>query len=152
MQKCRKFLENVLKSRKQRLVALRKGKIFKLLRYFVHFIIIFHFLFVFCHFLAISHFVPCDMGPRIVNMSLSTWVFPDTLKHAIISPIIKKPSLDQSSLKNYTAQFLTSSSSPKSSRSVLLIISLNTWSKINWASHYNQLTVWRTVQKLLCWR
>ena len=65
MQKCRKFLENVLKSRKQRLVALRKGKIFKLLRYFVHFIIIFHFLFVFCHFLAISHFVPCDMGPFI---------------------------------------------------------------------------------------
>ena len=38
---------------------------------------------------------------RIVDMSLSTGVFPDTLKHAIISPIIKKPSLDQSSLKSY---------------------------------------------------
>ena len=63
MQKRREFLENVLKSRKQRLVADKKGKIFKLLRYFVHFIVIFNFLFVFCHFLAISHFVPCDMGP-----------------------------------------------------------------------------------------
>ena len=67
MQKRRKFLENVLKNRKQRLVAVKKGKILKLLRYFVHFIIIFNFLFVFCHFLAISHFVPCDMGPYIVG-------------------------------------------------------------------------------------
>ena len=71
MQKRRKFLENVLKSRKQRLVAVKKGKIFKVLRYFVHFIIIFHFLFVFCHFLAISHFVPCDMGPHLHEWDFS---------------------------------------------------------------------------------
>ena len=74
MQKRRIFLENVLKSRKQRLVALKKGKIFKLLRYFVHFIIIFNFLFLFCHFLAISHFVPCDMGPTICQKP--TWISP----------------------------------------------------------------------------
>jgi hypothetical protein len=37
----------------------------------------------------------------IVNMSLSTGVFPDELKHAIISPIIKKPSLDCNIFKNY---------------------------------------------------
>ena len=34
-------------------------------------------------------------------MSLSTGIFPAALKHAIISPIIKKPSLDPNNLKNY---------------------------------------------------
>ena len=38
---------------------------------------------------------------RFVNLSLSTGVFPDTLKHAIIGPLIKKPSLDRNTLKNY---------------------------------------------------
>ena len=38
---------------------------------------------------------------RIVNLSLSTGVFPDTLKHAIIGPLIKKTSLDRNTLKNY---------------------------------------------------
>ena len=34
-------------------------------------------------------------------MSLSTGIFPAALKHFIISPIIKKPSLDPNNLKNY---------------------------------------------------
>ena len=38
---------------------------------------------------------------KILNVSLSTGVFPDHLKHAIINPIIKKPSLDPNELKNY---------------------------------------------------
>ena len=38
---------------------------------------------------------------RIVNLSLSTGVFPDILKHAIIGPLIKQPSLDRNTLKNY---------------------------------------------------
>jgi hypothetical protein len=38
---------------------------------------------------------------RIANLSLSTGVFPDSLKHAIIGPLIKKPSLDRNTLKNY---------------------------------------------------
>lgn len=38
---------------------------------------------------------------HIINMSLSTGVFPDALKHAIINPIIKKQSLDANVLKNY---------------------------------------------------
>ena len=37
----------------------------------------------------------------IANMSLSTGVFPDPLKHAIVSPLIKKRSLDPNVLKNY---------------------------------------------------
>ena len=38
---------------------------------------------------------------RMVNASLSTGVFPESLKHAIIMPIIKKPSLNPEVLKNY---------------------------------------------------
>jgi len=37
----------------------------------------------------------------IVNLSLSTGIFPDILKQAIITPILKKPSLDSNQLKNY---------------------------------------------------
>ena len=42
-----------------------------------------------------------DVITRIVNLSLSTGVFPDSLKHAIIGPLIKKQSLDRNTLKNY---------------------------------------------------
>ena len=38
---------------------------------------------------------------RIVNCSLNTGTFPDSLKHAIISPVIKKQSLNPNDLKNY---------------------------------------------------
>lgn len=38
---------------------------------------------------------------KIVKLSLSTGVFPDSLKHAIIGPLIKKSSLDRNILKNY---------------------------------------------------
>ena len=37
----------------------------------------------------------------IINRSLSSGIFPDALKHAIITPLIKKQSLDASELKNY---------------------------------------------------
>ncbi|XP_072015021.1 uncharacterized protein [Amphiura filiformis] len=47
----------------------------------------------------LTAFVP--IITKIANMSLSTGVFPAALKHAIISPIIKKPSLDPNNLKNY---------------------------------------------------
>ncbi|XP_072041350.1 uncharacterized protein [Amphiura filiformis] len=38
---------------------------------------------------------------HVINMSLSTGIFPNILKHAIINPIIKKQSLDPNDLKNY---------------------------------------------------
>lgn len=38
---------------------------------------------------------------RIVNLSLDTGNFPEALKNAIITPILKKPSLDMNVLKNY---------------------------------------------------
>lgn len=37
----------------------------------------------------------------IINTSISTGVFPSSLKHAVINPLIKKPSLNQSELKSY---------------------------------------------------
>ena len=38
---------------------------------------------------------------QLVNLSLSRGVFPDKFKTAIITPLLKKPSLDSSVLKNY---------------------------------------------------
>lgn len=38
---------------------------------------------------------------KLINTSLTTGVFPNSLKYAIISPIIKKPSVDNNILKNY---------------------------------------------------
>lgn len=38
---------------------------------------------------------------QLVNLSLSQGVFPDKFKSAIITPLIKKPSLDKNVLKNY---------------------------------------------------
>ena len=47
----------------------------------------------------LATFVPAIT--KMANVSFSTGVFPTALKHAIISPIIKKPSLDPNNLKNY---------------------------------------------------
>ncbi|XP_072015038.1 uncharacterized protein [Amphiura filiformis] len=38
---------------------------------------------------------------NIINKSISTGVFPDTLKHAVLNPLIKKQSLNPDELKNY---------------------------------------------------
>jgi hypothetical protein len=37
----------------------------------------------------------------IVNMSLQTSFFPPSMKHALVTPLLKKPSLDPETLKNY---------------------------------------------------
>ena len=47
----------------------------------------------------LTTFVP--IITKIANVSLSTGIFPAALKHAIISPIIKKRSLVSNNLKNY---------------------------------------------------
>ena len=38
---------------------------------------------------------------RIVNTSLQSGIFPDELHKAIVTPVLKKPSLDHNELKNY---------------------------------------------------
>jgi hypothetical protein len=38
---------------------------------------------------------------RIINESLSKGTFPQSLKHSVVTPLIKKPSLDRNVLKNY---------------------------------------------------
>ena len=38
---------------------------------------------------------------QIINMSLATGIFPEGFKHSIITPLLKKPSLDQEQLSNY---------------------------------------------------
>jgi hypothetical protein len=47
----------------------------------------------------ISVFVP--IITNIINMSLSTGIFPNSLKQAVINPLIKKQSLNSNELKNY---------------------------------------------------
>ena len=37
----------------------------------------------------------------VINQSLQTCVFPFVFKEAIVKPLLKKPSLDPNSLKNY---------------------------------------------------
>ena len=46
-------------------------------------------------------FVPIIID--IVNLSFSTGTFPDKLKHAIITPVIKKQNLDANELKNFVS-------------------------------------------------
>ena len=38
---------------------------------------------------------------RNVNLSLSTSIFPSSMKHAIVTPVLKKPSLDRNTLGSY---------------------------------------------------
>ena len=47
----------------------------------------------------IDSFVPSIT--QIINESLSTGIFPTSLKNSIITPLIKKPSLDPNNFKNY---------------------------------------------------
>ena len=38
---------------------------------------------------------------NIINLSLSTGTFPDSFKHSVLTPLLKKPSLDKEVLSNY---------------------------------------------------
>ena len=38
---------------------------------------------------------------RIVNLSLSSGIFPKEFKYAVVKPLLKKPTLDSTNLKNY---------------------------------------------------
>ena len=49
--------------------------------------------------LALDHLLPTII--RIVNNSLSSGVFPSALKHACVTPLLKKPGLDAEILANY---------------------------------------------------
>jgi hypothetical protein len=43
----------------------------------------------------------CPVYEKIVNSSIANSVFPKDLKHAIVTPILKSPTLDPESFKNY---------------------------------------------------
>ena len=42
-----------------------------------------------------------DMLVYIVNLCITTGQFPNTLKSAVVKPLLKKPTLDQHIMKNY---------------------------------------------------
>jgi hypothetical protein len=53
----------------------------------------------------VKKFVHLLAGPisLIINLSITTGCFPSTLKHAVITPLIKKPGLDPEDLANHRA-------------------------------------------------
>src|SRR5688572_8921852 len=64
-----------------------------------------HLLLLFLHYMQ-SHYpnslqLTFRIRLLIINLSLSTAMFPHTFKHAIVTPLMKKPSLDKESLSNY---------------------------------------------------
>ena len=58
----------------------------------------------------------------IINLSLSTGVFPSSLKHGIITPLLKKPSLDRNLLANYRPVSNLSFLSKLIERAVLMLL------------------------------
>src|SRR6218665_444629 len=44
---------------------------------------------------------PCSRHKKIVNISLSTGSLPLLFKHSLVTPLLKKPSLDKEILSNY---------------------------------------------------
>ena len=53
------------------------------------------------HFLKDNSSVFVPIITCIINRSLSTGIFPNTLKHVVMNPLIKKQSLNPEELKNY---------------------------------------------------
>ena len=71
-------------------------------------------------FMSIFRFYPLDSFPtivligsdvwldwlfHIVNMSFATGIFPEPLKTAIVKPLLKKPTLDCTSFRNFRPVF-----------------------------------------------
>ena len=85
----------------------------------------------------------------IVNLSFSTGTFPDKLKHAIISPVIKKQNLDANELKNFrpvsNIHYLS-----RLLRDMLLTTFPDTWRRMNLVSHSNRRISLCIAQKRPC--
>ena len=87
-----------------------------------------------------------DIIMHIINLCLSTSVFPSSCKSAIVLPLIKKPGLDPQVFKNYRPVFylnLLKRLFPPASSNTLLITNL----LINFSLHIGVVTV----RKLLCY-
>jgi len=85
----------------------------------------------------------------IVNLSLSTAMFPQAFKHAIVTPLLKKPALDKDSLSNYRPISNLSFLSKLTERIVLQRLSVHLSSNDLFNNHQSAYTKHRSTETVL---
>src|SRR5688572_24400791 len=85
----------------------------------------------------------------IVNLSLSTAMFPNTFKHAIVTPLLKKPSFDKEPLSNYRNISNLSFLSKLTERIVLQRLSMHLSSNDLFNRHQSAYTKYRSTETIL---
>ena len=85
----------------------------------------------------------------IVNLSLSTAMFPQAFKHAIVTPLLKKPALDKESLSNYRPISNLSYLSKLTERIVLQKLSVHLSSNDLFNKHQSAYTKHRSTETVL---
>ncbi len=85
----------------------------------------------------------------IVNLSLSTAMFPQAFKHAIVTPLLKKPALDKESLSNYRPISNLSFLSKLTERIVLQRLSVHLSSNDLFNNHQSAYTKHRSTETVL---
>ena len=84
----------------------------------------------------------------LINSSLSSGLFPQAFKSAVIFPLLKKPSLDPNELKNF-AQSPTYRLSPKSLKNLFWFKFLDICLRTTFSTNFSQLIDQGTLQKQL---
>ena len=85
----------------------------------------------------------------IVNLSLSTAMFPQAFKHAIVTPLLKKPALDKESLSNYRPISNLSFLSKLTERIVLQRLTVHLSSNDLFNKHQSAYTKHRSTETVL---
>ena len=85
----------------------------------------------------------------IINLSLSTAMFPQAFKHAIVTPLLKKPALDKESLSNYRPISNLSYLSKLTERIVLQKLSVHLSSNDLFNKHQSAYTKHRSTETVL---
>jgi hypothetical protein len=85
----------------------------------------------------------------IINLSLSSSMFPQTFKHAIVTPLLKKPALDKESLSNYRPISNLSYVSKLTERIVLQRLNVHLSSNDLFNKHQSAYTKHRSTETVL---
>jgi len=86
---------------------------------------------------------------KIINLSLSSSKFPQAYKHAIVTPLLKKPTLDKESLSNYRPISNLSFVSKLTERVVLQRLSVHLSSNDLFNKHQSAYTKHRSTETVL---
>ena len=85
----------------------------------------------------------------IINLSLSTGMFPQTFKHAIVTPLLQKPTLDKESISNYRPISNLSYLSKLTERIILQTFSMHLSSNDLFNRHQSAYTKHRSTETVL---